>query len=185
MSPTERDDAAGASAAWTGPPRSSVPSTPTHRELTLAALVARCGLPRSTTHRTADRMIRLGWLDKPQDRYRIGNRLFEIVRPGADPARAARGRAAVPAGPVPGHADHRPARRARRRPDPGRREDHRAPADADAVAGRRRHPGALLGAGPGDPRLLRAGGHRRCPGGPARRPYPADAHQSGGDHARS
>ena len=50
----------------------------THRELTLAALVARSGLPRSTTHRTADRMIQLGWLDKPQDRYRIGNRLFEI-----------------------------------------------------------------------------------------------------------
>jgi DNA-binding IclR family transcriptional regulator len=49
-----------------------------HPELTLAALVARCGLPRSTTHRTADRMIRLGWLDKPKDRYRIGNRLFEI-----------------------------------------------------------------------------------------------------------
>ncbi|HWC82058.1 MAG TPA: IclR family transcriptional regulator [Pseudonocardiaceae bacterium] len=49
-----------------------------HRELTLAALVARGGLPRSTTHRTADRMIRLGWLDKPADRYRIGNRLFEI-----------------------------------------------------------------------------------------------------------
>jgi len=49
-----------------------------HRELTLAALVTRCGLPRSTTHRTADRMIRLGWLDKPHDRYRIGNRLFEI-----------------------------------------------------------------------------------------------------------
>ncbi|MER5936898.1 IclR family transcriptional regulator [Streptomyces sp. NPDC001928] len=50
----------------------------THRELTLAALVARCGMPRSTTHRTADRMIKLGWLDKPKDRYRIGNRLFEI-----------------------------------------------------------------------------------------------------------
>jgi len=50
----------------------------THRELTLAALVARSGLPRSTTHRTADKMIRLGWLDKPGDRYRIGNRLFEI-----------------------------------------------------------------------------------------------------------
>jgi DNA-binding IclR family transcriptional regulator len=50
-----------------------------HRELTLSALVARCGLPRSTTHRTADRMIRLGWLDKPQGRYRIGNRLFEIA----------------------------------------------------------------------------------------------------------
>ena len=50
----------------------------THRELTLAALVRRCGLPRSTTHRTAMRMIQLGWLDKPDDRYRIGNRLFEI-----------------------------------------------------------------------------------------------------------
>src|SRR5580693_1792831 len=51
----------------------------THRELTLATLVTRCGLPRSTTHRTADRMIRLGWLDKPADRYRIGSRLFEIA----------------------------------------------------------------------------------------------------------
>jgi DNA-binding IclR family transcriptional regulator len=49
-----------------------------HRELTLAALVARSGLPRSTAHRVADRMIRLGWLDKPKDRYRVGNRLFEI-----------------------------------------------------------------------------------------------------------
>jgi len=49
-----------------------------HRELTLAALVTRCGLPRSTAHRTADKMLRLGWLDKPSDRYRIGNRLFEI-----------------------------------------------------------------------------------------------------------
>src|SRR5690348_10879900 len=50
----------------------------THRELTLAALVARSGLPRSTTHRTADRMIALGWLDKPRERYRIGTRLFEL-----------------------------------------------------------------------------------------------------------
>jgi DNA-binding IclR family transcriptional regulator len=49
-----------------------------HRELTLAALVSRCGLPRSTTHRMAERMIALGWLDKPDDRYRVGNRLFEI-----------------------------------------------------------------------------------------------------------
>src|ERR1700759_2410243 len=49
-----------------------------HRELTLATLVARCGLPRSTAHRTADKMIKLGWLDKPQDRYRIGNRLFGL-----------------------------------------------------------------------------------------------------------
>jgi DNA-binding IclR family transcriptional regulator len=50
----------------------------THRELALATLVARCGLPRSTTHRTAEKMIKLGWLDKPADRYRIGNRLFEL-----------------------------------------------------------------------------------------------------------
>ena len=49
-----------------------------HRELTLAALVRRCGLPRSTTHRTADRMLRLGWLDKPDAHYRIGNRVFEL-----------------------------------------------------------------------------------------------------------
>src|SRR3984957_20059081 len=48
-----------------------------HRELTLAALVRRCGLPRSTTHRTADRMLRLGWLDNPDDRYCIGNQLFQ------------------------------------------------------------------------------------------------------------
>jgi DNA-binding IclR family transcriptional regulator len=78
MSPAERDDggagvggldrAAAILAAFDG----------THRELTLATLVARSGLPRSTAHRTADKMIKLGWLDKPHDRYRIGNRLFEL-----------------------------------------------------------------------------------------------------------
>ena len=74
MSPGERDGTGGLdrAAAILGA------FDATHRELTLAALVARCGLPRSTTHRTADRMIRLGWLDKPKDRYRIGNRLFEL-----------------------------------------------------------------------------------------------------------
>ncbi len=49
-----------------------------HRELTLGALVRRCGLPRSTVHRTAQRMTHLGWLDKPADSYRIGTRIFEI-----------------------------------------------------------------------------------------------------------
>ncbi len=78
MSPAERDDggngvggldrAAAILAAFDG----------SHRELTLATLVARSGLPRSTAHRTADKMIKLGWLDKPHDRYRIGNRLFEL-----------------------------------------------------------------------------------------------------------
>ncbi|WP_433059438.1 IclR family transcriptional regulator [Dactylosporangium sp. CS-033363] len=77
MSPAERDGPAeGAldrAAAILGA------FDPAHRELTLAALVARCGLPRSTTHRTAEKMIRLGWLDKPAERYRVGNRLFEIA----------------------------------------------------------------------------------------------------------
>ena len=70
-----------------------------HRELTLAALVGRSGLPRSTAHRMAAQMVALGWLDKPGGRYRIGNRLFALsgLAPGA--AHAARGRAAVPAGP--------------------------------------------------------------------------------------
>jgi DNA-binding IclR family transcriptional regulator len=74
MSPSERDGMGGVdrAAAILGAFDTG------HRELTLAALVARCGLPRSTTHRTADKMIRLGWLDKAEGRYRIGNRLFEI-----------------------------------------------------------------------------------------------------------
>jgi DNA-binding IclR family transcriptional regulator len=78
MSPAERD---GRSEGMGGLDRAAAilgAFDAAHRELTLAALVARCGMPRSTTHRTAERMIRLGWLDKPRDRYRIGNRLFEI-----------------------------------------------------------------------------------------------------------
>jgi DNA-binding IclR family transcriptional regulator len=65
-----------------------------HRELTLASLVRRSGLPRSTTHRTADRMLKLGWLDKPEGRYRIGNRLFAIS--GLAPIRLKLREAALP-----------------------------------------------------------------------------------------
>jgi DNA-binding IclR family transcriptional regulator len=75
MSPAERDGGMG------GLDRAAAILSafdPGHRELTLASLVTRSGLPRSTTHRTAEKMIRLGWLDKPKDRYRIGNRLFEL-----------------------------------------------------------------------------------------------------------
>lgn len=74
MSPGERDAVGGLDRA------AAILSAfdAAHRELTLATLVTRCGLPRSTTHRTAEKMIRLGWLDKPKDRYRIGNRLFEL-----------------------------------------------------------------------------------------------------------
>jgi DNA-binding IclR family transcriptional regulator len=50
-----------------------------HRELTLAALVRRSGLPRSTTHRMATRMLALGWLDKPGDRYRVGNTFLTLA----------------------------------------------------------------------------------------------------------
>jgi DNA-binding IclR family transcriptional regulator len=83
MSPTQRDKVLPKD----GPPDSGLERAAvilgafdaTHRELTLAALVARCGLPRSTVHRTADRMIRLGWLEKSGGRYRIGNRLFELA----------------------------------------------------------------------------------------------------------
>lgn len=82
MSLSERDsDGAGSGGIVGGLDRAAAilgAFDATHRELTLAALVRRSGLPRSTTHRTADRMLRLGWLDKPEDRYRIGNRLFEI-----------------------------------------------------------------------------------------------------------
>jgi DNA-binding IclR family transcriptional regulator len=79
MSPAERDSAANGMGGIDRAAAILGAFDATHRELTLAALVARCGMPRSTTHRTADRMIRLGWLDKPHDRYRIGNRLFEIA----------------------------------------------------------------------------------------------------------
>jgi DNA-binding IclR family transcriptional regulator len=78
MSPAARD---GSSDAMGGLDRAAAilgAFDATHRELTLAALVERSAMPRSTTHRTADRMIRLGWLDKPREKYRIGNRLFEI-----------------------------------------------------------------------------------------------------------
>jgi DNA-binding IclR family transcriptional regulator len=79
MSPSERDTSPAEGASGLNRAAAILDAfDATHRELTLAALVRRCGLPRSTTHRTADRMLRLGWLDKPDDRYRIGNRLFEI-----------------------------------------------------------------------------------------------------------
>lgn len=95
MSPTQQDSkepdtksALGRAAAILGAFDES------HRELTLAALVTRSGLPRSTTHRTAEKMIELGWLDKPRDRYRIGNRLFEIS--GLAPIRLELREAAMP-----------------------------------------------------------------------------------------
>ncbi len=78
MSPAERDDADGAVGGLDRAAAILAAFDASHRELTLATLVRRSGLPRSTAHRTAERMIRLGWLDKPDHHYRIGNRLFEL-----------------------------------------------------------------------------------------------------------
>jgi DNA-binding IclR family transcriptional regulator len=78
MSPAERDDAGAGVGGLDRAAAILAAFDGGHRELTLAALVTRSGLPRSTAHRTADKMIKLGWLDKPHDRYRIGNRLFEL-----------------------------------------------------------------------------------------------------------
>ena len=78
MSPAERDNGSDGMGGLDRAAAILAAFDATHRELTLAALVARSGMPRSTTHRVADRMIKLGWLDKPKDRYRVGNRLFEI-----------------------------------------------------------------------------------------------------------
>ncbi|MGW6795193.1 IclR family transcriptional regulator [Streptomyces chartreusis] len=77
MSPTERDTAVTLGALQRAEAILGAFDAE-HRELTLAALSRRSGLPRSTTHRTAETMIRLGWLDKPEHHYRIGNRLFEL-----------------------------------------------------------------------------------------------------------
>src|SRR6204780_2900017 len=78
MSPAKRDDSSEGVGGLDRAAAILGAFDATHRELTLAALVSRSGMPRSTTHRVADRMIKLGWLDKPKDRYRVGNRLFEI-----------------------------------------------------------------------------------------------------------
>ncbi|UOZ06963.1 IclR family transcriptional regulator [Amycolatopsis sp. WQ 127309] len=79
MSPSSRDDAPpGRAGALDRAAQILGAFTTANRELTLDALVLRCGLPRSTTHRTADTMIRLDWLEKTAGRYRIGKRLFEL-----------------------------------------------------------------------------------------------------------
>jgi DNA-binding IclR family transcriptional regulator len=78
VSPAQRDAEEGAVGGLDRAAAILAAFDPSHRELTLASLVRRSGLPRSTAHRTAERMIRLGWLDKPDHHYRIGNRLFEL-----------------------------------------------------------------------------------------------------------
>jgi DNA-binding IclR family transcriptional regulator len=50
-----------------------------HRRLSLAALVYRSGLARSTVHRTATKMIELGWLQRVDGKYMVGEHLFELA----------------------------------------------------------------------------------------------------------
>ena len=82
MSPNSRDSRSGTDDPATGSLERATALLDafdaTHRELGLAALVRRSGLPRSTVHRTAARMIELGWLDKPGEKYQIGKRLFKL-----------------------------------------------------------------------------------------------------------
>lgn len=48
-----------------------------HDSLTLQGLVERTGLPRTTVHRTVQKMLELGWLDCRDGCYEIGISLFE------------------------------------------------------------------------------------------------------------
>jgi len=48
-----------------------------HR-LSLADLTARSGVPRSTVHRLATELVRLGMLESNDDEYSIGTRLWEV-----------------------------------------------------------------------------------------------------------
>jgi DNA-binding IclR family transcriptional regulator len=50
-----------------------------HPTMSLAGIMARTGLPKTTVHRAAEKMAALGWLERDGDRYSIGNRLFELA----------------------------------------------------------------------------------------------------------
>lgn len=50
-----------------------------HPSLSLLGLVARTGLPKTTVHRSVEKMIQLGWLTRQDGRYAPGNRLFEFA----------------------------------------------------------------------------------------------------------
>jgi DNA-binding IclR family transcriptional regulator len=49
-----------------------------HPSLSLAGLVARTGLPKTTVFRHATAMVAVGWLVHEDGRYRLGDRLFEL-----------------------------------------------------------------------------------------------------------
>lgn len=79
MDPTERDSAEGSDGMLLRADRLLHAFDESHRRLSLATLVERSGLPRSTTHRAASRMVELGWLGRRNGYYHIGDQLFEVA----------------------------------------------------------------------------------------------------------
>jgi DNA-binding IclR family transcriptional regulator len=49
-----------------------------HGVLTLHELTQRTELPKSTVHRMVEQLVRIGWLERDVEGYRVGMRLFEI-----------------------------------------------------------------------------------------------------------
>lgn len=47
--------------------------------MSLAAIMERTGLPKTTVYRAIEKMLELGWLEHHGDRYAIGSRLFEMA----------------------------------------------------------------------------------------------------------
>lgn len=50
-----------------------------HLDLSLLGIMVRTGLPKTTVHRAAHKMVDIGWLDLRDGRYRIGSRILEFV----------------------------------------------------------------------------------------------------------
>ena len=145
---------------------------PRSRTLSLSGIVMRTGLPKSTVHRTAQQMIKLGWLNYREGQYSLGTRMFEFRRPQPGPHRVARIGPAVPRRPVRGHArDRAPGRHGRPR-DLVHRQDLRPRPGHRPVPCRRPDATALHVAGQVDPGVL-------APGRAARsdQPWPAPVHR--------
>jgi DNA-binding IclR family transcriptional regulator len=68
--------------------------SPRHRTLSLSGIVMRTGLPKSTAHRTAQQMIKLGWLNYREGQYSLGTRMIEFA--GLSPVRTELREAALP-----------------------------------------------------------------------------------------
>jgi DNA-binding IclR family transcriptional regulator len=54
-----------------------------HPALTLAGIVCRAGLPKTTVLRIVSQLVELGWVERSGDRYVVGTRVFELAGPAA------------------------------------------------------------------------------------------------------